>query len=43
MFADVSDLIRANPPALHSGAVRLAPYQVAWLYDRQSAAVSSSW
>jgi len=36
------DALGGARPRLRDGAVRLAPYQVAWLYDRQPAAVSSS-
>ncbi|MGZ5398676.1 MAG: alpha-amylase family protein [Nocardioides sp.] len=36
------DALGGARPKLHDDAVRLAPYQVAWLYDRQAAAVSSS-
>jgi amylosucrase len=36
------DAVTGGRPTLHLGAVRLAPYQVAWLYDRQAAAVPSS-
>jgi amylosucrase len=36
------DAVGDAAPALRDGAVRLAPYQVAWLYDRQSAADSAS-
>jgi amylosucrase len=36
------DALAGSTPDLRLGAVRLAPYQVAWLYDRQAAAVSSS-
>ncbi len=36
------DAIGDAPPALRDGAVRLAGYQVVWLYDRHSAAVASS-
>ncbi len=36
------DALGGAVPKLYDGAVRLAPYQVAWLYDRQPAAVSSS-
>ena len=36
------DAIGGARAELHDGAVRLAPYAAAWLYDRQAAAVSSS-
>ena len=36
------DALGDAAPALRLGSVRLAPYQVAWLYDRQASAVSSS-
>ncbi len=37
------DALGGARPKLRDGAVRLAPYQCAWLYDRQADAVSSSW
>jgi amylosucrase len=40
--AGLHDALAGEGPDLRRGAVRLAPYQVAWLYDRQAAAVSSS-
>jgi amylosucrase len=36
------DAIADAAPTLRDGAVRLAPYQVAWLYDRRSAADPAS-